>query len=624
MILTIENLCKTYGEKVLFENVNFSLSSGDKIGIVGVNGTGKSTFIKVIAGLIPQDSGNIIAGKNIKIEYLSQDKIFNPENTILMEVFQGNQPIMQALYDYEITLAQSQKNPHDHKLQEKIIKLTSKIDELNGWQLESDAKTILTKLGIMDFSAQIKTLSGGQQKRLALATALIQPCDLLLLDEPTNHLDSETIAWLEEYLQKLKCALIMVTHDRYFLDSVATKILELDKGKSYVYTGNYTQFLELKTAREEREEASEQKRQNFLRNELKWIRRGAQARSTKQRARIQRFEEIKNQKVNIDNSKIEMGLAGSRLGRTVIELENVNYTVDNKTIIKDFTYTVLRNDRIGILGPNGSGKTTLLNIIAGILPPTTGNVNIGQTVKIGYFAQKNIDMDERLRPIEYIKEVAHHITLADGTQLSASQLMERFLFPGTLQWTPISKLSGGEKRRLFLLRVLMSSPNVLLLDELIDNFNGAIIFVSHDRFFIDRLADKVFVYQQDGSLCQYPGGYSYYKGIEEKELATLEKGKNTETKNTISDTEKTSKNITIKTEPVKKLSFKEQKEYAEIEAIIAETEGKLKVVQLQMSQNASDYGKLNELTKEETALQEKLDYLMERWAYLEELAENSK
>ena len=616
-----------------------SVSSGDKIGIVGVNGTGKSTFIKVIAGLIPQDSGNIIAGKNIKIEYLSQDKIFNPENTILMEVFQGNQPIMQALYDYEITLAQSQKNPHDHKLQEKIIKLTSKIDELNGWQLESDAKTILTKLGIMDFSAQIKTLSGGQQKRLALATALIQPCDLLLLDEPTNHLDSETIAWLEEYLQKLKCALIMVTHDRYFLDSVATKILELDKGKSYVYTGNYTQFLELKTAREEREEASEQKRQNFLRNELKWIRRGAQARSTKQRARIQRFEEVKNQKVNIDNSKIEMGLAGSRLGRTVIELENVNYTVDNKTIIKDFTYTVLRNDRIGILGPNGSGKTTLLNIIAGILPPTTGNVNIGQTVKIGYFAQKNINMDERLRPIEYIKEVAHHITLADGTQLSASQLMERFLFPGTLQWTPISKLSGGEKRRLFLLRVLMSSPNVLLLDEptndldlqtmsileeFIDNFNGAIIFVSHDRFFIDRLADKVFVYQQDGSLRQYPGGYSYYKGVEEKELATLEKGKNTETKNAISDTEKTSKNTTTKTEPVKKLSFKEQKEYAEIEAIIAETEGKLKVVQLQMSQNASDYGKLNELTKEETALQEKLDYLMERWAYLEELAENSK
>lgn len=637
MILTIENLCKTYGDKILFNNVNFSLTDGDKIGIVGVNGTGKSTFIKVIAGIIPADSGNIIAGKNIKIEYLSQDKVFNPEHTILMEVFRGNQPIMQALYDYEIALTKSQQNPHDTSIQAQLIKLTAKIDELNGWQLESDAKTILTKLGLMDFSAQIKTLSGGQQKRLALASALIQPCDLLLLDEPTNHLDSETITWLEEYLHKLKCALIMVTHDRYFLDSVATKILELDKGNSYVYTGNYTQFLELKMAREASEEASEQKRQNFLRNELKWIRRGAQARSTKQRARIQRFEEVKNQKINIDNSKIEIGLAGSRLGRTVIELENVNYSIDNKDIIKDFTYTVLRNDRIGILGPNGSGKTTLLNLIAGKIKPTTGTITIGQTVKIGYFAQKNIDMDERLRPIEYIKEVANHITLADGTQLSASQLMEKFLFPGHLQWTPISKLSGGEKRRLFLLRVLMSSPNILLLDEptndldlqtmsileeFIDDFNGAIIFVSHDRFFIDRLADKVFVYQSDGSLRQYPGGYSYYKGIEEQETQ-LEKPNSLKNIPVIKET--ITKSITkTKTEPAKKLSFKEQKEYADIEAVIAETEGKLKVIQLQMSQNASDYGKLNELTKEETSLQERLDYLMERWAYLEELAENSK
>lgn len=641
MILTIENLCKTYGEKVLFDNVNFSLTDGDKIGIVGVNGTGKSTFIKVIAGVIPADSGEVISGKNIHIEYLSQDKVFDMENTILMEVFKGNQPLMKTLYEYEITLAESQKNPQNTQLQDKIIKLTSKIDELDGWQIESDAKTVLTKLGLMDFSAKIKTLSGGQQKRLALATTLIQPCDLLLLDEPTNHLDSETIAWLEDYLRKLKSALIMVTHDRYFLDSVATKILELDKGNSYVYTGNYSQFLELKAAREEREESSEQKRQNFLRNELKWVRRGAQARSTKQRARLQRFEEVKNQKVNISNDKIEIGLAGSRLGRTVIELENVSYTVDDKTILKDFTYTVLRNDRIGILGPNGSGKTTLLNIIAGKIPPTTGTVTIGQTVKIGYFTQKNIEMDERLRPIEYIKEIANHITLADGTELSASQLMEKFLFPGYLQWTPISKLSGGEKRRLYLLRILISSPNILLLDEptndldlqtmsileeFIDNFNGAIIFVSHDRFFIDRLADKVFVYQQDGTLRQYPGGYSYYKGIEEQELSMQLADKTTLKNNTTtkSTNEKKFDSNTNKPDSPKKLSFKEQKEYAEIESIIAETEGKLKVVQLQMSQNASDYGKLNELTKEETALQERLDYLMDRWAYLEELAENSK
>ena len=632
MILTIENLCKTYGEKVLFNNVNFSLSDGDKVGIVGVNGTGKSTFIKVIASIVPKDSGTITTGKNTKISYLEQDKVFEPEHTVLMEVFKGTQPLMRALYDYELALQASQKNPQDIDLQKKIITLSSKIDELNGWQLESDAKTILTKLGIMDFSAKTKTLSGGQQKRLALATALIQPCDLLLLDEPTNHLDSETIAWLEEYLRKLKTALIMVTHDRYFLDSVATKILELDKGNSYIYTGNYTQFLELKNQRLEREEASEQKRQNFLRNELKWIRRGAQARSTKQRARIQRFEEVKNQKVNIDHSKIEIGMATSRLGRTVIELENVNYAVDDKTIVKDFTYTVLRNDRIGILGPNGSGKTTLLNIIAGKLAPTSGTVTIGQTVKIGYFTQKNVAMDEKLRPIEYIKEEANYLALADGTKLSASQLMERFLFPGTLQWTPIAKLSGGEKRRLYLLRILMSAPNVLLLDEptndldletmsileeFIDNFNGAIIFVSHDRFFIDRLADKVFVYQKDGSLRQYPGGYSYYKGIEEQEQQALQ----VQTQQSMPKKEVKPAKTREKANAPKKLSFKEQREYDEIEAIIAETEGELKVVQLQMTQNASDYGKLNELTKEETRLQEKLDYLMERWAYLEEIVE---
>ena len=632
MILTIENLCKTYGEKVLFNNVNFSLSDGDKVGIVGVNGTGKSTFIKVIAGIVPKDSGTITTGKNTKISYLEQDKVFEPEHTVLMEVFKGTQPLMRALYDYELALQASQKNPQDIDLQKKIITLSSKIDELNGWQLESDAKTILTKLGIMDFSAKTKTLSGGQQKRLALATALIQPCDLLLLDEPTNHLDSETIAWLEEYLRKLKTALIMVTHDRYFLDSVATKILELDKGNSYIYTGNYTQFLELKNQRLEREEASEQKRQNFLRNELKWIRRGAQARSTKQRARIQRFEEVKNQKVNIDHSKIEIGMATSRLGRIVIELENVNYAVDDKTIVKDFTYTVLRNDRIGILGPNGSGKTTLLNIIAGKLAPTSGTVTIGQTVKIGYFTQKNVAMDEKLRPIEYIKEEANYLTLADGTKLSASQLMERFLFPGTLQWTPIAKLSGGEKRRLYLLRILMSAPNVLLLDEptndldletmsileeFIDNFNGAIIFVSHDRFFIDRLADKVFVYQKDGSLRQYPGGYSYYKGIEEQEQQTMQ----AQTQQSMPKKETKPTKTREKANAPKKLSFKEQREYDEIEAVIAETEGELKVVQLQMTQNASDYGKLNELTKEETRLQEKLDYLMERWAYLEEIVE---
>ena len=635
MIITIENFTKSYGEKQLFEGVNFSMDEGDKVGIVGVNGTGKSTFLKAVAGLTPVDDGSLVTMRGLRVEYLAQDKVFEPKNTVLMEVFRGMTPLMQALRGYELALAQSAKNPEDKGVQQQIMQYAAKIDELDGWQLESTAKMVLNKLGITDYTAEAGTLSGGQQKRLALATALIQPCDLLLLDEPTNHLDSETIAWLEEYLKGRKGALLMVTHDRYFLDHTSTKILELDKGKAYTYSGNYSDFLEQKAARIEREQASEQKRQNFLRNELKWLRRGAQARSTKQKARIERYEEVKNQTVDLDRETVEIGLAGSRLGRTVIELDHVHYKVDGRTIVKDFSYTLLRNDRVGILGRNGTGKSTLLNILSGRLQPTSGTVTIGQTVKIGYFAQRNEEMDERLRAIEYIQEAAHYITLADGTRVSASQLMERFMFPGNLQWTPISRLSGGEKRRLYLLRILMEEPNVLLLDEptndldletmavlenFIDDFRGAIVFVSHDRFFVDRLAEKVFVYEEDGNLTLYSGGYSYYKEkVAEQEILAEEK--KTEKKNKAE--EKVSSRAP-RTESKQKLSFKEQKEYAEIEGIIASKEGELKVVQLQMEQNAANYGKLNELSKEESRLQAELEHLMERWAYLEEIAENQQ
>lgn len=634
MIITIENFAKSYGEKQLFQGVGFSMDEGDKVGIVGINGTGKSTFLKAIAGLTPVDEGSMVTMKGLRIEYLAQDKVFEPENTVLMEVFRGMTPLMQALRGYELALAESAKHPEDKKVQQEIMTYTAKIDELDGWQIESAAKTVLTKLGIGDYTAKSGTLSGGQQKRLALATALIQPCDLLLLDEPTNHLDSETIVWLEEYLKGQKCAVLMVTHDRYFLDHTATKILELDKGKAYTYSGNYSEFLEQKAARIEREQASEQKRQNFLRNELKWLRRGAQARSTKQKARIERYEEVKNQSVDLDRGTVEIGLAGSRLGRTVIELDHVHYAVDGRTIIKDFSYTLLRNDRVGILGPNGTGKSTLLNILSGRLQPTSGTVTIGQTVKIGYFTQRSVEMDERLRAIEYIQEAAHHITLADGTRISASQLMERFLFPGNLQWTPIARLSGGEKRRLYLLRVLMEEPNVLLLDEptndldletmavleaFIDDFRGAIVFVSHDRFFVDRLADKVFAYEADGSLTMYAGGYSYYQ---EKLAARAAAGPEAPVHATqaVKDPAKSAP----RTETKPKLTFKEQKEYAEIEGIIASKEGELKVVQLQMEQHAADYGRLNELSKEEGRLQAELEHLMERWAYLEEIAENQQ
>ena len=633
MVITVENFTKAYGEKELFTGIDFSLDEGDKVGIVGVNGTGKSTFLKAVAGLVTVDDGVLTAMKGLKVEYLAQDKELTAENTVLTEVFRGYTPLMEALRGYELALKEIEEQPENKEIQERLARCSAVIDAEDGWGLEGAAKTVLSKLGISDYTEKAGNLSGGQQKRLALASALIQPCDLLLLDEPTNHLDSETIAWLEEYLKARKGALLMVTHDRYFLDHTATKILELDKGKAYTYTGNYSEYLEQKAARIEREEASEQKRQNFLRNELKWLRRGAQARSTKQKARIERYEEVKAQQVDLDRGQVQIGLAGSRLGRTVIELEHIHYEVGGVTYIKDFSYTVLKHERVGILGRNGQGKTTLLDIIAGRLAPTSGTVTIGQTVKIGYFTQLARDMDERLRAIEYIKEGAHYLTLADGSRISASQLMERFLFPGDLQWTPIARLSGGERRRLYLLRMLMEAPNVLLLDEptndldletmavleaFIDDFNGAIIFVSHDRFFVDRLADKVFAYGEDGELTMYPGGYSCWKEKQLEMEAKREPALHQPKEKQVNELrEKQSE----KPQGPRRLTFKEQKEYAEIEGLIASKEGELKVTQLQMAQNAADYGKLSELSKEEARLQQELEQLMERWAYLEEIAE---
>ena len=638
MILTVEDLGKSYGEKTLFSHVNLNINEGDKIGIVGVNGTGKSTFLKTVAGKLAADSGSMVRMRNMRISYLEQSKEFAQENTVLMEAFKDDSPLMQALRNYESALAKSEKGDMSEKVQNQLAKASEQIDALGGWNMESQAKSILTHLGITDFEARVDTLSAGQQKRLALATALIQPCDLLLLDEPTNHLDSETIGWLEEYLAAWKGSLLMVTHDRYFLDRVASGILEFDKGKTYSYQGNYSDFLELKASRIEQEEAGERKRQNFLRNELAWIRRGAQARSTKQKARLQRYEDVKNQKVDLERNQVEIGLAGSRLGRKIIELEHVSYSWHGQEYIHDFSYTVLRNDRIGIIGGNGTGKSTLLNIIAGRLQPTVGTVEIGQTVKIGYFAQTNVEMDGRLRAKEYIQEAAHYITMADGSKLSAGQLMERFLFPPDLQYTEISRLSGGEKRRLYLLRVLMEAPNVLLLDEptndldletmgilenFIEDFNGAIIFVSHDRFFTDRMAKKVFVYTgRHGEIESYVGGYTDYH----QRLLAEQKARN----GALNDTKPSAKGNAVDNKknyqqdrPRKKgLTMSEKHEYGEIEAVIASKEGELKMIHLQMTQFAADYDRIQELTTEETRVSSELDRLMERWAYLEEKAEN--
>ncbi|WP_371361529.1 Energy-dependent translational throttle protein EttA [Sporomusa rhizae] len=629
-LLSIENLAKSYGERILFSNVTFGIDEGDKIGLIGVNGTGKSTFLKEIAGVDTADSGKITVGNSVQVEYLPQNPEFDDKATVLEQVFKGHSPVMQVLRDYEQALANVEQHPEDAAWQQRLIRLSQQMDAQNAWQLENDAKTILTKLGITDFSAVVSTLSGGQRKRVALASALINPADLLILDEPTNHIDNNTVAWLEQYLAKRKGALIMITHDRYFLDRVTNRIIELDKGKLYTYTGNYSQFLELKAEREEQQEASERKRQNIFRNELAWIRRGAQARSTKQKARIERFEQLSAQTPESSQAQLEITVGASRLGRKIIELEQISQNFEDRTFIKDFSYIVLKDDRIGIVGPNGSGKSTLLNIIAGRLTPDKGQVEIGQTVKIGYFSQESTEMNQDMRVIEYIKEEAHFLPTADGGTISAAQLLERFLFSPNLQWTPIAKLSGGEKRRLFLLRILMSAPNVLLLDEptndldiqtlsiledYLEDFPGAVITVSHDRYFLDRLVDKIFAFEGKGSIKQYPGNYTDYQNrisVQEAETPSGDKKSTADKKPTAQDKPK---------ERPRKLSFNEQREFEQIEDVIAGVEQELVQIASAINTAGSNFELLQDLTVRQQELEGRLSELLDRWTYLNELVE---
>ena len=629
-LLSTESLSKAYGEKKLFDKVAFGIDDSDKIGLIGINGTGKTSFLKVIAGIDEADAGSFIKSSNLKIEYLAQNPDFDFEITVLEQVFEGSSPLMVLLREYENVSSSLEKNPSDTKLQTKLMELNAKMDLNEAWQIEREAKTVLMKLGIMEFDKKIGELSGGQRKRVAMAGALIRPCDLLILDEPTNHIDNETITYLEDYLSNRKGALLMVTHDRYFLDRVVNKIWELDEGKLYAYQGAYTKFLELKAQREADDKRIQEKKQSLYKSELAWMRKGVEARRTKQKARKDRFKILETEIDKSSDEKLDISVAGKRLGRKIIEINDISKSFGDKVVLKNFTYTVLKGDRIGIVGNNGEGKSSLLNAIAKKLDLDSGTIEIGETIKIGYYSQENIDMDTSLRVIEYIKNKAEYIETSDGTKITAAMMLEKFLFTGDMQWSFISKLSGGERRRLYLLSVLMEGPNVLLLDEptndldiqtlailedYIDEFNGPVITVSHDRYFLDKIADKIFAFEGDGNIEISFGDYTDYS---EKKKQTIEDAASETVKASLKDKDKSSE---AKPKAKTKFSYKEQQEFDNIDEKIEQTETKLAQIKIDMEKNAADFVKLAELTKEEERLNSSLEELMERWAYLNELAE---
>ncbi|MBN1035467.1 ABC transporter ATP-binding protein [Clostridium botulinum] len=629
-IITLENIYKSYSEKILLNNISLGINDGDKIGLIGINGAGKSTFLKVVGGRDEFFDGSITKGKNIRIEYLSQNPDFKSGATVLEQIFRGDTKEMKLLMEYEDILVKINtcNGEEFNKLNDKLIKLQGQIDSFNLWDLESEAKSILNKLGISNYNEIMDNLSGGQKKRVALASALITPCELLILDEPTNHLDAESIEWLEEFLNTRKGALLMITHDRYFLDRVTNRIIELDRGNLYTYPGNYTAFLEKKVERLETEQVKEEKRDALIRNELKWVRRGAKARTTKQKARLQRFDELVNTKSIEIKDNVDISFVGSRLGKKIVELYDVNKSFGKKQIIKDFNYLFLRDDRIGIVGENGAGKTTLVNLIRGLISLDSGRIEIGDTVKVGCFAQDNAHIDHNLRVIDYVKEGGEYIPTEDGTKITASSMCERFLFDSTMQYTPIEKLSGGEKRRLHLLRVLMESPNFLILDEptndldietlkilesFLDEFMGIVIVVSHDRYFLDRICNKIFSYEGDGLIKEYNGNYSDF-------LIAKEIEKNNKSLENEKSTNKVKKERVKNKEDKPKFTFKEQKEFETIDVDISTLESKIEHLDKELEKNATNYGKLNELMKEKESLEQELEKKYERWEYLNEIA----
>ena len=586
MLLSAEHLSINFGSRQLLDNVNFYLNEGDKTGIIGINGTGKSTFLKVLAGVTEPDQGVALRNPNVQISYLPQNPSMNDEATVLEQVF---------------------------------LHFPAEFRELN----EYEAKTMLNQLGIIDYGQKVGTLSGGQRKRVALAAALIHPADVLILDEPTNHLDSEMTAWLEERLRKFRGGLIMVTHDRYFLERVVNHITELSRGKLYHYEANYSKYLELKEQRAEIAEASERKRQSILRVEREWIMRGCRARSTKSKDRIERYEELLNQSAPEQEESIQMAAASSRLGKKIIEIDHVSKAFDGRTVVRDFSYNLLRRDRIGIVGHNGAGKSTLLHLIAGELEPDSGCVEMGATVKIGHFSQEGRELDLDQRVYDFIHNIAEETHTDEGT-FTAKQMMERFMFPRDLQSVPIGRLSGGERRRLYLLSVLMEAPNVLLLDEptndldimtlsiledYLKSFPGPILTVSHDRFFLDKMAETIFEVRGDGEIRKYNGNWTDWQTKQKKEKTPVRTEK---TKNTVSERPKGGKI---------RFSYNEEREFLTIDHDIAVLEEKIAACEGEQEKCGSDYIKLQELQEQQSELERQLDEKMERWVYLSELKE---
>lgn len=600
-LLTMEHVSKAYTDRVLLDDVGFGINKNEKIGVIGVNGMGKSTLLKIVAGIEESDAGTISMGNQVKICYLPQTPVFEAGTTILRAATEGN------------------------------------YDELNRWTIEAEAKSMLNQLGFTDYDEKIEHMSGGQKKRVALVRALLTPADILVLDEPTNHLDNEMSEWLEEYLIQFRGAILMVTHDRYFLDRVVNRIVEVDHGKLYNYPGNYSEFVRLKAERQNMELATERKRKSLLRTELEWLHRGARARSTKQKAHIDRIHAMQEMKDIQEEKRVMLDSVASRMGNKTIELSGICKSYGEKKLIEDFSYIFLKKDRIGIIGHNGCGKSTLLKIINGIIKPDVGTIEIGQTIKIGYFSQENEYMDESERVIDYVKEAGEYIATSDG-KITASQMLERFLFDGAMQWSRIEKLSGGEKRRLYLLCVLMEAPNVLILDEptndldiqtltiledYLDHFDGIILIVSHDRYFLDRTVSRIFAFNGGGKIRQSEGGYSDYLIRVE-----LEKPKDGQTiAENMSDAasaqtgESDSKKTWKQREKKLKFSYKEQREYETIDEDIAKLEEKIEKLDREMVKNATNSVKLSELMKEKEETETTLEEKMDRWVYLNDLAE---